>query len=198
MTYNWVDVQSGQIADPAAVNALGTAVEAHDAALLPLFPPILALKPADESVTSSTTRQDDDHLFVPGVANAVYSIDVLVLYTGVAGTAGTESGLWIDWTFPTGTGRALYHGDIGVAQGINNDTGTAHITNWVAYQSTTSPSVAIAHGTANVNIMFVRITATWVVGATAGNLRMRWSQTNSNVTPTTVKAGSRMRGDRIT
>src|SRR5687768_936400 len=53
----------------------------------------------DESVTSSTTLQNDDELFLPVKANARYELRMVL----VVAQAATGVGITYDWTVPTGT-----------------------------------------------------------------------------------------------
>src|SRR5690348_15724965 len=62
--------------------------------------PLAVIKGADESVTSSTTLQNDDALLVTLTANATYVFSLFLNYQG--GTQGS-SDIKVAWTFPTGT-----------------------------------------------------------------------------------------------
>jgi hypothetical protein len=121
-----------------------TAQELNDA--LPLPP---AVKSADETVSASTTPQNDDHLFVTVSANSVYVIelegmhtssaagDIKVIFSVPSGTTGVLFGL--DATLPFagtsltgslvfgGTGAAAYFRVAGRAV-TSSTAGTIRVT----------------------------------------------------------------------
>lgn len=90
---------------PFTAGQVPTADELNDA--LPIAP---AVKSADETVSGSTTLQNDDHLFVTVSANSVYVIelegmhnssaagDIKVVFSVPSGTTGVLFGL--DATLP--------------------------------------------------------------------------------------------------
>lgn len=51
-------------------------------------PWVEVVKAADESVTSSTVLQDDDHLFFAAAAGVTYLVEAVLIYKGGAGSTG--------------------------------------------------------------------------------------------------------------
>lgn len=149
--------------------------------LLNEFAPLSAVKSADESVTSSTTLQNDDSLFLSVAANTSYQISVLLVYNG--GTQGS-SDLKVGWTAPSGATLVW-----GIAY---RDTGGA------AHIGAGDITLTLAAGTNGTsNNYSVLVTATLTTGSTAGTLQLQWAQNTSSSTATTVKAGSSLIGTQL-
>jgi hypothetical protein len=145
------------------------------------FGTIAKRKTADESVTSSTTLQDDDHLTFAIAANEEWTIQFLLTYGDVLTTTGIKMAV----TTPSGaTQRIFAHfvgngGDAALAASVTVNT---------AFFSST-PSVSTQHVT-TVNA--------WVLnGATPGNVTLQWAQNASSGTALTFKKGSFMQATRI-
>ncbi|MER6236549.1 hypothetical protein ABT185_10845 [Streptomyces clavifer] len=130
-----------------------------------------ARKTADESVTSSTTLQNDNHLLLPVVANATYSLFLMCIFSG-----STVGDIKFDWTVPSGT--VLRWSDQTGASGLNTDA-----------------DVYSAPGGAT-QVAF-QIWATVVTSSTAGNVTFRWAQNASDATATIVRANSHLRLERV-
>lgn len=136
-------------------------------------------KAADESVTSSTTLQDDDVLLIPMGANQTWLIEaVLVLSADDAGDIKTT------FTVPAlATGRHMGFG--------LSDAATGGIGNALGNYSAT-------FGTAlNWSFSVVHLWAVVVNGANAGNVTLQWAQRASHATPTTVLSSAFITGRRI-
>lgn len=161
-----------------------------DATFLPLVGdvvgrPRVVRKTADESVTSSTTLQDDDHLTLSVVANGVYAFDATLLFdcadavnlgdfrmtfVGPAGSSGWWAPGGITLSSSDGSGGIrLTKYDLGTAQGIGAVSGG---------------SLAISSGYL-------------AVGGTAGTLKLQWAQENASASPTFLRTGSWLRLHRI-
>jgi len=126
------------------------------------------IKSADESVTSSTTLQDDDELTFVAEANTNYLILLLLRANGAA----------------AGDLRSAVSVPAGASFGIMEliwRTDNPAVEELINFQSNLD-------GTD-------RLIPTWVmvsVGATAGTVAYSWAQWVSNATPTIVTAGSTM------
>ncbi|GAA2915142.1 hypothetical protein GCM10010478_12780 [Streptomyces erythrogriseus] len=57
-----------------------------------------ARKTADESVVSTTTLQNDNHLLLPVAVNATYTLFLMCIFSGA-----TTGDIKFDWTVPSGT-----------------------------------------------------------------------------------------------
>lgn len=131
-------------------------------------------KASNESVTSSTTLQNDDELKYAMAANTNYHFEISVLYTGA--TAGD-----IKFSINLPSGADLW------ASGIIPSGGTVSM-----FGPITSPLGVIsgldALGTTNPTMIFIR--GVVMNGSTAGDLQFQWAQNASSGTATTVYAGS--------
>lgn len=158
----------------------GEILSAADLNKLPQYNHVI--KAANESVTSSTAMQDDDHLFLSVSANTDYLVEAFLLYTGIStgylkiGWSGPASATF-DWTPDSVTGGGTVgqvdRGGLTIA-----DVGFAHVVN------TTVKTVALPQGLLRV-------------AGTAGTFRFRWAQANVQATATIVYANSYMRITRL-
>jgi len=140
---------------------------------------LLAYKSADESVTSSTTLQNDDHLFLAMGANDIWYVSVGVL---VNDASSSVADIKIAFTFPSGS-LALYT--------IYSDTGST-----IAFHEWRVSGTADSLGVTNVD-RFITIAGIATNGATPGNLQMQWAQVVSNAAAVTVKKGSLITGFKL-
>lgn len=130
-------------------------------------------KSADESVTSSTTLQNDDQLTFSIGANETYIVHITMNATMVTGGAGS-----IKYTLTAPSGATCNTSAIGAdgsgtsGEILNGSCGTTG-----AYGGS---------GTSSVE----NIDATITTGATSGSVTLQWAQNTSNGTATRVKAGS--------
>lgn len=132
-------------------------------------------KTADETVTSSTTYQNDDHLVLPVVANAVYQVDGYIVYQTLS-----AAGINFRMTGPTGTGLWTFAG-VSVSGGTT-DTGAVRV-------AAGSNGVGTAFlGGAGSNMSSI-LRGTFLPTA-SGNLQFEWAQNVANATGTIVRANS--------
>ncbi|WP_393075298.1 hypothetical protein [Streptomyces sp. LN704] len=150
------------------------------------------LKTADETVTSSTTLQNDDHLVLPAVANAVYTF-ALDLY--MVDTADATGDFKMSFTCPTGAtfdmhGAGAHTTDLGASSTNSNGE-------WIGKLATTSAGATLGFGVSNPSATAARVYGRLVMGSTAGNLQLQWAQNASDASGTTLKAGSYMMMTRV-
>ncbi|WP_433252847.1 hypothetical protein ACQPYK_08540 [Streptosporangium sp. CA-135522] len=140
-------------------------------------------KSVDESLTSSTTVQDDDELFVAVVANAVYRIQTFIRYN-----SPTAADMRLTWSGPSGTvlrwGTFAPH----IAQ-TNRDSVTV---GFGVFNLTDGADVGGFGGNAVAIPMGLLTTS-----GSAGTLRLRWAQSTSTASATTVRAGSCLYAERL-
>lgn len=144
-------------------------------------------KTADESLTSNTTAQADDELFVPVIANAVYEVSTRIFFE-----AATAGGLKIGFTFPT---LATMTWGINAAA-----AGTAGATNQssVAFGSATSgTSLFGTGGNGAGQQLLALLEGTLVTSSNAGTLAIVWSQNTSNAVATKVLTNCTLTATRI-
>jgi hypothetical protein len=146
--------------------------------LLAVGPHLIVRKSADESVTSSTTLQDDNHLILPVVANEIYRVEFLVIFSGANSTGDIK----IAFTFPSG-------GRIDVSALAANTSGTFSTESYIS--SSTSPTAGNAFNGRGTSVrVAMPIVGIFTTGGTGGNLTLQWAQNTSSGTATTVYANS--------
>lgn len=136
-------------------------------------------KTADESVTSSTVLQDDNHLTVAIAANVTMVGYLKVQCGDVIATTGIRSA----FTFPAG---ATFRGDYtAVGEGISNaQTGTT-----TASGTANVFTAANFSGSARISLNIAIYIAN---GATPGNLTFQWCQDSSSGTALTLFKGGQL------
>ncbi|MFJ3173799.1 hypothetical protein ACIPJK_23870 [Streptomyces roseus] len=150
--------------------------------LLASMLPISVVKAADESVTSSTALQDDNHLILPMEANATYIVEGALFYDGQFNAGNLK----LTWTLPTSA--TIYWAPNAPALG-----GAAAY----ASQATTTGTLSVGtYGTGGTKTT-ASISATVITAATAGSMTLRWAQDTSSATATTIYAKSWLRAIRI-
>jgi hypothetical protein len=136
---------------------------------------LAVIKGSNESVTSSTTLQNDNELVLPVVADATYLFECYLDFEG--GTQGSGDLKWT-WALPSGATmryRAVYTNTSGAAV-----TGTTNL-----------DSDVVSAGTATAGVLRgVSMHGTLTVGATAGSIQLQWAENTSDSTPTIVHAQS--------
>jgi hypothetical protein len=141
------------------------------------------VKPSDESVTSSITLQNDDHLVLPVSANTKYFVQGMLIYTGA--TAGD---MGFKWSVPTGSTFDWCSDALGSAATSLTDQ-ISH----TAQASSNQPSF----GAIDASTAVAPIKGLLIVGSSGGNLRATWAQGTSSGTATTMKAGSYVMARRV-
>jgi hypothetical protein len=140
-------------------------------------------KSATESVTSSTTLQNDDHFVFSMQANAKYEMEAFLFYDGAADPAG---GLKMSFTGPASSSMTWCN--FGANQGAPSSY------NVVVEGIAAAGRVVATNG---ATVMSCRPAGTVTTAGTAGNLQFQWAQGTSNVTATRILADSWMRLTRV-
>jgi hypothetical protein len=135
------------------------------------------IKAADESVTSSTTLQDDDELFFATVSGAVYQLEVVIVYASPAG--GTVPDMKVAFGED-----AVFRGVLNAVYASATDAAAS------VFFPTDSTVAQLNVGTATTNRVIL-LTGWHVAGG--GTFRFRWAQVSLNASPTIVRAGSDLR-----
>lgn len=136
-------------------------------------------KPSDESVTSSITMQNDNHLRFTATANTNYWIKTYIMVDG----ADIAGGIQLGWYGPSGAtfdwcSDALGDDSDGVGE--------------VSRARQTIGSIPNMETNGAGTFLIIPAVGVLKVGATAGTFGFRWAQGASNATPTKVKALSGM------
>ncbi|MFB7354863.1 hypothetical protein [Streptomyces gardneri] len=153
--------------------------------LLASSQPDVVRKVATESVSSSTTLQNDDELFVSVEANATYIVNMFLLHS-----SPLPGDLSIGWSVPTGASFAW-----GV-QAASNDTANSFVVsdmNLVGRNATEAATFGGGDGTATR----ADVSGTLTTSVTAGTLQFRWAQRVSNASASQIRAGSWLSVRRI-
>jgi hypothetical protein len=148
------------------------------------------VKPTPETVTSSTTYQDDDHLQFAASASATYIIEI-VLYWEASATAGGLNGRLTN----TGGTLTMYR-----SSAITDDASLTPPFATVAANGTTTTTTALVSSWQGYGIGAMPLTSRLsvvITTGTAGTVKLQWAQANSNATNTRVFAGSYLRATRV-
>jgi len=137
-----------------------------------------AFKTATESVTSSTTLQNDDHISFSVASSGTYALRGFLYYDGAADIAG---GLKMFWTGPASS--TLNWANFGPNQGSLSSY------NVVIETLASSPRSV---GTNATTGMSLQPTGVFTSGGSAGTLQFQWAQQTSNATATRILVGSWM------
>jgi len=135
-------------------------------------------KTADESVTSSTTLQDDDHLLFAVGANEIWSVTAYLRVDGA--TAGDFKA-----AFSAPAAAAGWQAVIGPGTGATTFEDAA--TNNQAATLGTAPSAGMLGAG---NFVLVQVIGLIVNGANAGNVVLQWAQRASSATATRIMTNS--------
>lgn len=141
-------------------------------------------KTADESVTSSTVYQSDDHLLFAIAANETWVADFMLIVTG-----DTSGDIRTQFTVPAGATVSV--AGFGPAAGA---TASAYDGIWFGDAAT---GVFGQSGTLVTATMPLFLRVIVANGATAGNVTLQWAQGTSSGTATVVKAGSSLIAVRV-
>ena len=144
------------------------------------FSVITAYKTADESVTSSTAFQNDDHLFFAMEANKDYQFEMAIFYLH-----NSSPDVKIQFTGP-----ASINWIAGVVAWTL--TGTATDFTSLTALDTSMPYI----GSSDEAMIVIR--ASISNGANAGNLKLQWAQNTSNGTAVTFRKGSYVFANKLT
>lgn len=132
-------------------------------------------KTGDETVTSSTVLQDDDHLLATVVANATYEFRLVAFYDG-----GTTGDIKLGFTVPASS--TLIWGINGATAGVSNIANAT--ANWTVTTASGGSAVVGANGAATK--MILRAEGLLRTAGTAGTLQLQWAQSSSDATATTL------------
>lgn len=138
-------------------------------------------KGANESITSSTTIQNDDHFAFSVVANAFYALEGYVPYDGAVG-----GDIKCDFTVPAGSSFLWTN--------FGNNTGGVTQYNVATQGASVARAISGNGGTASVAFQPKGYLNT---AGTAGTLQFRWAQNTSSGTATTVYASGWMKLTRM-
>jgi hypothetical protein len=148
------------------------------------YPVTFIRKTADETVTSSVTVQDDDQLTAAVAANSVYLVEAFILYDG-----DTTGDFRLTFTGPAGASMDWTPNGLATSQA----TGTGSMKLDRLPLGTEETLGASGAGVKAVALPRGILT----VGATPGNLTLRWAQATSSATATTVFANSWIRVTKV-
>lgn len=140
---------------------------------------LFARKTADESVASSTTLQDDDHLTLSVAASAFYQAELFMIFDGDA----TTGDLKIQFSAPAGAAFSY-----GTLSPHTDQTSTTSSTMKVAEQTLAAASTYGCMGS-GTNIIG-RASGLLVTSGTAGTFKLTWAQNGSTATATRLRANS--------
>lgn len=157
---------------------------------------VFARKTADETVTSSTTLQDDDHLTM-ALGVGTYVVQAMYHVSGAA--AGDVK---VAWAF-SGTATASYRGGQGPGVSTTDATAAAAAATTVgvvraaaAGGTTAAITSSVPYGVDGTNWSHIQELGLMVV-TVAGTLKVQWAQNTSNATGTIMRTGSWLWAHRV-
>lgn len=144
----------------------------------------MVLKPSDTDRTSDTTPTADPHLVIPNLeANTTWAIDGYI----ASYASGTAPDIKMNFSGPTGSVASLLID--GLQSAAVSGAGSVHRN--ITELDTDNPRGIVIGADA------VLIKGTLIVGGTPGSFTFNWSQNTSSTTPTTVRANSWLRLEKI-
>jgi len=141
--------------------------------------PLFVRKTADEAVTSSTTLQNDDHLFLALAASTYYTFQAFIDYDGA-----TTGDFKMGFTVPAGATINWF--SVGGGSAMSSDTAVTQMNIRPRKDATANTYGALTTGD-NLHVVGYVLTA-----GTSGNLQMQWAQGTSDATATNVRTHSWM------
>lgn len=146
---------------------------------------VVAVKSANESVTSSTTLQDDNHLLVTVQPNTNYWLDMMLITDGAVG-----GDIKLSIVVPSGTARWMTSGlDVAATATLAN----VNRRSLTGGTSTGADVGTIASGTWTI----IPPAGIIRIGASGGTVKLQWAQNTSSATATRILSGSIMRLLRV-
>lgn len=145
------------------------------------------VKSANETITSSTTLQNDDHLLISVAASTRYLLEAFLLLSGTSNVGAIK----LFWTAPSGSTldwspHSTYY------NGATSAVGDIDASAW-----TLSDSRPTAAATANPNNHFACPKGILLTGGSAGTLQFQWAPNNNTGDSAIVRAGSLLRLTRL-
>jgi len=147
--------------------------------------PQIVLKTADETVTSSTTLQDDDHLKFNGPPNQKIFFD---LYLRINTAAGATSDFKCGWSYPAGV--TMNWGLDAAGERVAGFTGAMQPASTADDGLSETETLNVGLGNVTTTFMLVHIAGWIFFGANSGTIQFRWAQNTSDVTGTVLKQDS--------
>lgn len=131
-------------------------------------------KSGDESVTSSTTSQNDDHLVINVGANETWVVQYDIFLT-----VGASTNLKWKFSVPSGASASAHIKQANSGNGVDISDATS--------DTTTTTSSASGTNHAHYQI-FAKVTSS----STAGAVQLQWAQGTSSGTALTLKSRSKL------
>lgn len=153
-------------------------------ALLESMLPLHVVKSTTETVTNNT-YQNDDELFLPSVANAVYFVRLFLLHS-----SGTTGKFRMRFTGPSGS---TMNWGVHAAQNAQTSSTSVEIVSMPSRLLTDDQEM----GGGNLAGTTAFVEGVFTTSSTAGNLTLQWAQIVTNAAATQVRAGSFLTMRRI-
>lgn len=151
-----------------------------------------AIKSSDETVTSTTTLQDDDHLFLSVQAGTDYWVQAILIYN-----ASAAADIKISFTGPSGATFDWVSDSLGSS--IAAGSGAVDIISRSLQALGSTPAPGGAEQPAGTRVDAVSVPKGILrIGANSGTLRLRWAQLASGSPGTILRAQSTLMMRRLT
>lgn len=146
---------------------------------------LFARKTASQSISNSTTIQDDTHLQLSVAASATYRLEGLLIFNGASG-----ANLKMGWSAPTGS-------TLDWTAAGQNTTATTSVGSIITNAQTLS-STAYQLGTIGTGTNMVAIVrGLLITSTTAGTFKLQWAQSTANATATTMVTNANISLQRV-
>jgi hypothetical protein len=147
--------------------------------------PDIVVKATTESVTSSTTLQNDDELFLSVVASATYIMEGFIIHS-----SPTAGDIQIGFTGPSGA--TLSWGGVGAATVSTSSAAATEME--LRARSISQPLQLGGQASAGTTAL---IGGTLITSSTAGTLQLQFAQFVSDASASQVRVGSWLKLQRI-
>lgn len=172
---NSADLMGDYTANNNDLTNNGTAVSSASTPFTSSAESLKVRKSSNESVTSSVTMQNDDHLKLVLLENKTYIIDGVIFASSTSATPDIK----IAFFAPTGSTITI---------GYTND-----VNEMVLASGATSSAIALPANTPTS----IHVKGTVKTTSTSGDFQLKWAQSQSSASPTTVMEGSYLRAESI-
>jgi hypothetical protein len=141
-------------------------------------------KAADETVSASTTMQDDNEIVFTGLTSgSTYELTGTLIYTGA-----TTGGIKCQWTWPSGGGGYFSYGASSLYETWADSAGNRDFECYGGSKNTASPSDVVSGGATTPTPRAMQWHGRLVLAA-SGTLTLQWAQFFASGS-TIVKAGT--------
>jgi len=150
--------------------------------------PVYVEKASNEVRNNTATVTDDAELFAPLVVSKTHVVEVALEYDSTTATPDIKVGI----TVPTGASAKVF--PIALVSSATSIAGSISVGTAV---NGTGAGSNVVGGTVAATKVWMYLKVRVVMGATAGNMSVHWSQNTATVENTTIYAGSFIKAQQV-